>query len=92
MTGQYELTAPLVDHDAFDADTFDAPLGETVETRVFVRVRFAALDAGDNALVEAGAADSVAISVTNTSVEPTANVVGSGSVTFQVKESDPAPS
>lgn len=90
-TGEYAVKAPLIDHSAFTADSFDAPLGETVETDAYVKVVFAALDSADTPLVEASAADSVVVRVSNTSVEAVAHVSGSGQTGVQVGESDDAP-
>lgn len=91
MTGSYDLSGRVTEHPDFNPGDFHAPLGETRETRVFARVQFAALDAADSALVEAQAADSATLSVTNTSVEATANVEGSGSLAVQAENGDDPP-
>lgn len=90
-SGSYAIAAAVVDHAGFEDATFDAPLGETIEVPVYAKTVFAALDAADNPLAEASAADRVDLTVTATGVKPTANVTGTGGTRWQANRTDGPP-
>lgn len=90
-SGSFDLAAAVIDHSAFDETTFDAGLGTTKETTVYVRTIFRALDAADATLIEARAAEAVAVSVENTTQEASASLSGDGETQLQVNSTDPTP-
>lgn len=90
-SGAYRCKARVIDHDGFDAATFDAAIGEVNETTVYGRTIFRALDAADATIIEARAADSLTVGVENTTGEASAGLNSTGETLVQVNESDAEP-
>lgn len=83
LSDTFALSRALVEHSAWDADTWDAPLDSTTETQVYLRLELAVLDDAGTALAESSVATSAIVSVTNSTVESVAFVDGDGSITVQ---------
>jgi hypothetical protein len=83
LSDTFALSGALVEHSAWDADTWDAPLDSTTETQVYLRLELAVLDSAGTALAESSVATSAIVAVTNSTVESVAFVDGDGSITVQ---------
>jgi len=83
LSDTFALSGALVNHSAWDADTWDAPLDSTVETQVYLRLELAVLDSADATLAESSVATSAIVAVTNSTVESVSFVDGDGSITVQ---------
>lgn len=81
--GQYELSGSLTDHPALDYGTFSADTAETVNLSLPVRVVLDVRQGGES-VTTAVAQGTAEIQVSNTGVEASAAVVGSGEVEIAV--------
>lgn len=81
--GQYSLAGSTLDHAALDAATFSADAGETVTKELPVRVTMDVQQGGET-VVSALASTVATVEVTNSSVDASAALTGSGKVAIEV--------
>lgn len=77
--GQYTMAGSVLDHPAIASSDFDAEPEETKVTDLPVRVDFVVLQGGEE-VVEAAAKTVATVEITNTSVDASATIAGSGDI------------